>query len=184
MPKRPWVIKAGGELMGSSPVRRKILRDLKSIGRSHPVVFIHGGGPQIEAELVKNKVPVKFVGGRRFTSEAALSIIESVLSGAINKNLVGDLLSLGVPAVGLSCRDGNLIVAEPLPHLGRAGKPVRVDPKIVIALLKDGFLPVLSSIGADKRGRAININADDAASALAVSLKARHLFFLTNIPPP
>jgi acetylglutamate kinase len=79
--KRPWIIKAGGELMGSPAIQKKIVADLKRLSRSHPIVFVHGGGPQIEQDLVKNKIPVRFVNGRRFTSDAGMIVIEKVLSG-------------------------------------------------------------------------------------------------------
>lgn len=179
--KKLWLVKAGGELMGSASIRKKILQDLKVLARTCRVVFVHGGGPQIEKELIKNKIPVKFVGGRRFTSEKAMDVIEGVLSGVVNKSIVGDLLSLNVKAVGISCRDGALVQATPLPNLGRAAKPIAINPSILKALTEAGFLPVVSSVGADQTGRAVNINADDAASALAVALKAQHLVFLTNI---
>jgi acetylglutamate kinase len=179
--KRPWIIKAGGELMGSPAIQKKIVADLKRLSRSHPIVFVHGGGPQIEQDLVKNKIPVRFVNGRRFTSDAGMIVIEKVLSGHVNKDIVGTLASLGVKAVGLSCRDGGLVVAKPLPKLGRAAKPVRVDPSLLTVLLNGRFLPVVSTVGADDKGKPVNINADDAASAIAIRMKAEHLVFLTNI---
>jgi acetylglutamate kinase len=181
MSVRPWIIKAGGELMGTPSIQRRVLRDLARLAKSKPVVFVHGGGPQIEMELAKNKIPNKFVNGRRVTSPEAMNVVEKVLSGSINKDIAGKLGALKVKAVGLSCRDGNLVVAKPYPKLGRAAKPVSVNPALVLSLVKSRFLPVLSSIGTDGRGGAVNINADEAASALAVATKAQHLIFLTNI---
>lgn len=167
--------------MGTPSIQRRVLRDLARLAKSKPVVFVHGGGPQIEMELAKNKIPNKFVNGRRVTSPEAMNVVEKVLSGSINKDIAGKLGALKVKAVGLSCRDGNLVVAKPYPKLGRAAKPVSVNPALVLSLVKSRFLPVLSSIGTDGRGGAVNINADEAASALAVATKAQHLIFLTNI---
>lgn len=181
MKNRPWVIKAGGELMGTPSIQARILRDLAQLSRTKPVVFVHGGGPQIETELAKNKIPNKFVAGRRVTSPAAMQVIEKVLSGAINKDIVGKLAAKKAKAVGLSCRDGGLVIAKPYPQLGRAAKPVRVQPGLLSSLLATKFLPVVSSIGSDAKGQAVNINADEAAAALAVAMKAEHLVFLTNI---
>ncbi|MCG3205493.1 MAG: Acetylglutamate kinase [Elusimicrobia bacterium] len=179
--KRPLVIKAGGELMIPGPIRKKIILALARIGKKYPVVFVHGGGPQIEEELNRNKIPTRFVKGRRFTSPEAIVHVERVLSGQINKSIAADLAALGRPAVGLSCRDGQTLTAQPIPGLGRAGKPLQTRPALLSVLLKAGFLPVVSSVGSDKKGHPININADDVASALAISLKAANLIFLTNI---
>jgi acetylglutamate kinase len=181
MKVRPWIIKAGGELMGTPSIQSRVLRDLAKLAKSKPLVFVHGGGPQIELELAKNKIPNTFVNGRRVTSAQAMIVVEKVLSGSVNKDIAGKLGKLKVKAVGLSCRDGELIVAKPYPQLGRAAKPVKVNPQLLSALVSSGFLPVISSIGTDGKGGAVNINADEAASALAVATKAKHLIFLTNI---
>lgn len=179
--KRPWIIKAGGELLTLASTRKKIISDLKKIQKGRPVVFVHGGGPQIEKELVKNKIPATFVGGRRVTSPAAMIVVERLLSGEINKGFVADLGQSGVNAVGLSGRDGRLVTAEPIKKLGRAGRPTKVHDQLISHLLRAGFLPVLSTVGSNAKGQAININADDFASALATKLKAKRLVFLTNI---
>ena len=178
---RPWLIKAGGELMVPGPDRTKILAGIARIQKRRPVVFVHGGGPQIEQELLRNKIPTRFVKGRRFTSPAAMVHVERVLSGQINKGLAAELSAKGTAAVGLSARDGKTVTAKPVAGLGRAGKPAAINVKLVQALLKSGFLPVISSVGSDTKGQPININADDVASALAIKLKAANLIFLTNI---
>lgn len=179
--KRPRVIKAGGELLTSETVRKKIIADLFRWQKIAPIVFVHGGGPQIEAELIKNKIPVEFLNGRRVTSDEAMLVVEQVLSGQINKGLVADLGRAGVTAIGLSGRDAGLLTAEPLPGLGRAGKPARVKKKILDILLRQHVLVVLCSVASDKNGTAINVNADDFASAIACELKASHLIYLTDI---
>src|SRR4051812_26120521 len=127
--KRPWVIKAGGELLADVAIRKKIVRDLAKRHRSQPVVFVHGGGPQIEADLVKNHVPIEFSSGRRVTSDETMVIVERVLSGQVNKSVVADLVKIGVAAVGLSGRDAGLLTAEPLAGLGRAGRPKTIQNK-------------------------------------------------------
>ncbi len=179
--KRPWIIKAGGELLLPGPIRKKILADLARVARRQPVVFVHGGGPQIEQELNKNKIPTKFVNGRRFTSPEAMVVVERVLSGEINKGLAAELTKGGANAVGLSCRDGGLVTAIPMKNLGRAAKPSKYNVALLTALLSKDFLPVVSSVGSDPNGNPVNINADDVASALAVQLRAANLVFLTNI---
>ena len=179
--KRPWIIKAGGELMAGQPVRGKILAGLKKIQRTERLVFVHGGGPQIEAELKRNNVAAHFVNGRRVTTPEAMIHVERVLSGEINKGLAAELVKLGVPAVGLSCRDGGAVTATPIDGLGRAAKPGKIRPALLAALMAAKFVPVVSSVGSDAKGMAVNINADDAASAIAVAMKAARLVFLTNV---
>lgn len=178
--KRPWLIKTGGELLASDTIRKKIVDDLARLSKSHPVVLVHGGGPQIEQELKKSRIPIQFVHGRRVTSPEAMILVERVLSGQINKSVTAQLVTKGVKAVGLSCRDGGLIQAKPLPQLGRAAKPEKINVTLLQSLLQKGFVPIVSSVGSDKKGQAVNINADDAASALAVALKVQNLIFLTN----
>lgn len=175
------VIKAGGELMASPVSRKKILLDLKKWNKKYQVVFVHGGGPQIEAELQKQNIPSQFIEGRRFTSDEAMVVIEQVLCGNINKEIAAELNHLKVPAVGLSCRDGAIAIVSPLPALGRAGKPEKINLELIRTLLSKKYLPVLASVGSNKNAQAMNINADDIASALACSLKAAHLILLTNI---
>lgn len=179
--KRPWVIKAGGELLATPATRSRILASLKRYQRRESLVFMHGGGPQIEAELKRNNVEARFVGGRRVTTPEAMVHVERVLSGEINKGLVGELQRLRIPSVGLSCRDGGLVVAQPIDGLGRAARPAKTNVSLLEALLAARFTPIVSSVGSDKTGSAVNINADDAASAVAISLKAAHLVFLTNV---
>ena len=108
--KRPWVIKAGGELLATPATRNKILTGIKRCRRQENVVFMHGGGPQIEAELKRNHVEARFVGGRRVTTPEAMVHVERILSGEINKGLAAQLQKMRVNAVGLSCRDGQTVV--------------------------------------------------------------------------
>ncbi len=178
--KRPYVIKAGGELLLPGPVRAKILSGLKTLARKHPLVFVHGGGPQIEEELKRNNIPTEFVKGRRLTTPEAMIYVERILSGQINKGLAAELSAASVPSVGLSCRDALSMICKPIPGLGRAAVVTKVQTDLLRALLANKFVPILSSVAADNKGHAVNVNADDAASALAVALKAERLIFLTN----
>ena len=177
--KRPILIKAGGELLAAPETRARLVRGLKKLAKEG-VVFVHGGGPQIEAELTKNGIPVRFVQGRRVTTPTAMVLVERILSGEINKGFTGQLVAAGVPAVGLSCRDGGLITGRPVPALERAAEPARTKAALLQSLLKQRFVPVVSSVASDGKGNAVNINADDAAAALAVALRAARLVLLTN----
>lgn len=175
------MIKAGGELIGDGRIRKRIIGDLARLRAKSKLVFVHGGGPQIEKHLLQNHIPVRFVHGRRVTTPAAMEIVEQVLSGSINKSFAAELSAKGPAAVGLSCRDARTMIGRPIPGLGRAARPERVNTFLLNALLNNGMVPILSSVGSDSKGRAVNINADDAASAIAKACKADHLVFLTNV---
>lgn len=179
--KKPWVIKFGGSLLSNDAARRGFLKEAARLARDRPLVLVHGGGPEINAALEKQGVKPKFVGGRRVTDDAVMAVVEQVLSGQVNKNLVGELNALGAEAVGLSGRDGELLATAPVRALGRVGRPAKVSPGVLQALLAARFTPVLSSVGFDARKRAVNVNADEAASAVAVALKAERLVYLTDV---
>lgn len=177
-----WVIKAGGDLLARPAARRRVLSDVARLARRHNVVFVHGGGPQIEAALTKAGISHRFVKGRRVTSPKAMEIVEAVLSGTVNKQITADLCRKGVKALGLSGRDAGIVQARPLPWLGRAAKPTAVRAKVLKDLVSHGFTPIISTVSSDTAGRAVNVNADDAASAIAIALRATRLVFLTNVP--
>ncbi len=177
----PWIIKAGGELLATRSSTNRIIRDLIALARRHPIVFVHGGGPQIEAELKKHRIKIRYAKGRRVTSPETMAVVEKVLSGIINKGVAAALSNRGTAAVGLSCRDGQILTGQLIPHLGRAAAPIKTNTRLINHLLKGKFLPVLCSVASDKMGMPVNVNADDAASALAIALKAKNLIFLTDI---
>ncbi len=177
-----WVVKFGGSLLSDQAARRGFLKDAARLAKKNPLVLVHGGGPEINAALDKMGIVSKWVNGRRVTDDAAMGVVEGVLSGQVNKNLVGELNALGVKAVGLSGRDGGILKAKPVAELGRVGEPDKADPRLISVLLKAGFLPVLSSVAAGRDFGALNVNADEAAAALAVALKARRLVYLTDVP--
>lgn len=180
--KSVWVVKFGGSLLSDQRARRAFLKDAARIAKKNPLVLVHGGGPEINAALDKMGIVSTWVSGRRVTDSAAMGVVEGVLSGQVNKNLVGELNALGARAVGLSGRDGGLLKAKPVPGLGRVGEPDKADPKLISVLLNAGFLPVLSSVAAGRDFGALNVNADEAAAALAIALKARRLVYLTDVP--
>lgn len=179
--KKLCLIKAGGELLAREVSRQKILKSIVRLQRKASVIFVHGGGPQIETELKRKKIPIKYIHGRRVTTPEAMKVVEQVLGGRLNQKLATELMALKVSAAGISCRDGKLITGRLIPQLGRAAKPVKTDTRLVQTLVDNGFVPVVSSVASDKWGEPVNINADDAASAIAVAMKADNLIFLTDI---
>ena len=180
--KKDWVVKFGGSLLSDEAARRGFLKDAAALAKKRSLVLVHGGGPEINAALDRMGVKSSWVNGRRVTDEESMRVVEMVLSGQVNKRLVGELSRLGVKAVGLSGRDGGLLIATPAPDLGRVGTPSKADPSVLKTLLAAGFLPVVSSVASGPGGEALNVNADEAAAALASALKAERLIYLTDVP--
>ena len=147
-------------------------------------VVVHGGGPDVSLLLERLAIPATFVNGLRVTDVTTMEVVEMVLSGRVNKRLVSRLASAGAPAVGLSGRDGGLLRTRPHPEterLGLVGEPDGTDPAVLRTLLDAGYLPVVSPVGADAAGRPRNVNADAAAAAVAVGLRAEKLILLTDV---
>ena len=178
------VVKYGGSAIGAQAEADTALQDvaaLRMVGVR--VVLVHGGGKHITAMLKKQQVETRFVGGYRYTDDAALECAELALSAQVNKGIVQELAKLEVSAVGISGKDGGLITAGIKdPNLGRVGEIRRVDPKVVNTLLDAGFLPVISPVALGEDGGTLNCNADDAAQAVAEAMGADKLIFLTDIP--
>lgn len=143
--------------------------------------LVHGGGRQVERMLQQLGIESKFIDGRRETSAPAMDVVEMVLSGSMNKALASGLLRAGVPAVGLSGRDGGLIRAALVPGLGVVGTPEEVDPKVLEALWAAGFVPVVSPVSSGPAGEAVNVNADEAAQWIARQIGAGTLVFLSDV---
>lgn len=190
------VVKYGGHAMVENSLAATFGRDialLKLVG-INPIV-VHGGGPQISGMLKRLGVESRFIDGLRVTDREMIDVIEMVLSGTVNKQ-VADLIShAGALAVGISGRDGRLIQASRLVHhrrtdeneneavdLGFVGKPERVDPRVLYALLGAGLIPVVAPLGAGEEGEIYNINADTAAGAVAGAVRASRLLMLTDVP--
>jgi acetylglutamate kinase len=184
------VIKYGGNAMTDDAVKKSFARDmvlLKFVG-INPVI-IHGGGPQIDALLKQIGKTSEFIDGLRVTDNETMDIVEMVLVGKVNKEIVNNINIEGGKAVGLSGKDGGLILAQKTYHnsdgktkdIGQVGIVRRVNPKIIDALDKEKFIPVIAPIGTDEQGITYNINADLAAGKIAEALKAEKLILLTDI---
>jgi acetylglutamate kinase len=173
---KPIVIKVGGgALVGGA------LGDLPQIyGSGRRVALVHGGGPQLTRMLDALGIPTRFHEGLRVTDARTLEVAEMVFAGSVNKALVRELNTLGVPAAGISGTDGPTLLVEPVAGLGRVGEIERVKPGLVHAIWAGGFAPVLAPLGLGPEG-AYNVNADAAAAALAVELGAEYLFLLTDV---
>ena len=180
----PVVVKIGGSLMESPAALRGLTKALAELWLGGmPLVLAHGGGKDINRNLAWLGEEPRFKDGLRVTSEAAMEVVEMTLSGAVNKRLVSLLQFAGARACGVSGVDGSTLVCRPLdPELGRVGTIAQVHPALVDALLKDRFLPVLSPVSADSVGQHYNVNADDAAAALATGMKAEKLVFVSDVP--
>ncbi len=193
---KTFVVKYGGHAMGNAELARDFAEDvvlLKAVG-INPVV-VHGGGPQIGAMLKKLGVESKFVDGLRVTDAETAKVAEMVLSGAINKELVGWINAAGGRAVGISGKDGGFVHAakvgrtqkDPDSHieqsvdLGFVGEPVRVDRTIIDTISAAGMIPVVAPIGVGDDGHTYNINADTMAGAIASALGASRLLLLTDV---
>lgn len=193
---RTFVVKYGGHAMGNAQAAREFAEDivlLKAVG-INPVV-VHGGGPQIGDMLKRLGVESTFVDGLRVTDEATAKVAEMVLSGAINKELVGWLANAGGKAIGLSGKDGGLITArkvtrttkdpesliESVVDLGFVGEPDHVDTSVIDTAVAAGMIPVIAPIAGGEDGATYNINADTMAGAIAAALGAARLFLLTDV---
>lgn len=178
------VIKYGGSSMTNDDLKRAVMGDvvlLSLIGIR--VVLVHGGGPELTETLARMNIESRFEGGLRVTDAETASVAMMVLAGKINKQLVNMLGSIGGRAIGLSGIDGQMLKAVPVSEaLGFVGDITEVDPSVVVDSLENGYIPVISSIGCDKRGNIYNINADTAAGAVAAALGAEAFISLTDTP--
>lgn len=182
------VIKYGGSAMTEPELKASFASDivlLKYVG-VHPVI-VHGGGNEISHWMKRfGKEPV-FVDGYRVTDAESVEIVEMVLSGKINGEIVSLINQSGGKAVGLSGKDANLLEVKKMPQRngvdhGQVGEVDVCRPELIRSLCRDGYIPVISSVGADSLGRTMNINADGVASAVAVGLQCEKLMFLTDVP--
>lgn len=177
------VVKYGGAAMKDSTLKDKVIRDivfLSCVGL-RPVV-VHGGGPEINSWLDKLGIEPQFNNGLRVTDAATMDVVEMVLVGRVNKEIVSLINQAGGSAVGLCGKDGNLVKARPEGRkgIGFVGEVNSVDIKLLNALVKNGYIPVVSSVAADDEGQAYNINADTVAGELAAALGAEKLILLTD----
>ena len=185
---RTFVIKYGGHAMGDATLAKKFAEDvvlLKQVG-INPVV-VHGGGPQIAKMLERLSIESRFIDGLRVTDEAAIEVVEMVLSGTINKEIVSTINAAGGTAVGLSGKDGRLLEARRLTvpgsdgDLGFVGEPAEVNIGVLKSFEESNIIPVVAPIGAGPDGETLNINADTAAGAIASAMSAAKLIMLTDV---
>ncbi len=181
------VIKYGGAAMIEEALKTSFAQDivlLQSLGMQ-PVV-VHGGGPEVSKVIQSLGQEVTFVDGLRVTTAENLKVAEMVLSGNLNKEIIAHLQTFGGKAVGLSGKDGNLIQADKKKHasgidLGYVGTIRQINPELLHLLMREQFIPVVSPIGMGSNGETYNINADTVAAAIAVSLEARKVIFMTDV---
>ncbi|WP_456433081.1 acetylglutamate kinase [Thermosulfuriphilus sp.] len=193
---RTVVIKYGGHAMVDPALKEAFAQDIvlmKYVG-INPVI-VHGGGPQISQMMERMGIRPVFIEGQRVTDEETMSVVEMVLVGTVNKEIVGLINRHGGRAVGLSGRDGDLIQAEKMKiyrytgsdrppeiiDIGRVGKVCRVNPEVLKTLEKGGFIPVIAPVGVGPEGVAYNINADLVAGAVAGELAAEKVIYLTDV---
>lgn len=189
------VIKYGGNAMINDELKEAVMNDvilMKYVGMN-PVI-VHGGGPEITGMLNKLGLGTEFVGGLRYTDKETMEVVEMVLVGKVNKEIVAMLNRFGGKAVGLSGKDGNLLQAvkkmgrtydaagnETLQDIGFVGDVSKVNPEIIDTVIKEGYIPVIAPVGVDEDGFGYNINADYVAGEVAAALNADKLIMLTDI---
>jgi acetylglutamate kinase len=193
---KTFVIKYGGAAQIKDELKDSFAKDivmLNFIGIRTAIV--HGGGPKISAMMEKMGKKPKFIQGQRVTDKETMDIVEMVLGGLVNKEIVSLINGHGGKAVGLSGKDGGLIKAkkklikktvetglDEIIDLGLVGEVTNIDPQIIISLEKEGFIPVISPVGVGPNGETLNINADFVASSIAAALHAEKLILLTDVP--
>ena len=191
------VIKYGGHAMGDEDAARQFARDVVLLEQTavNPVV-VHGGGPQIETMLKRLGIKSQFAAGLRVTDAATIEVVEMVLAGSINKQIVGYINAAGGKAIGLCGKDGNMVMAkkaarrvvdpgsniEKMVDLGFVGEPDKVDLSVLNVVLGRELIPVLAPVCGGADGGSYNVNADTFAGAIAGALKAKRLLLLTDVP--
>lgn len=177
-----FVVKYGGSAMRDPSLLEGVMRNvllLQLVG-IHPIL-VHGGGPEIDTWLTKLGLEKKTVAGLRMTDEPTMDVVEMALAGRANKALVAVVQQLGGQAIGLSGRDADLLVAEPISkELGRVGAVTKVNPHILEVTSKEGYVPIVCSVASDSSHQALNVNADTAAAAIAAAVGASKLVLLTD----
>ncbi len=190
------VIKFGGHAMGDKDLMDRFARDVVLMKQCnvHPVI-VHGGGPQINKMLKELNLGAEFIQGLRVTDEPTVKVVEMVLAGSINGEIVTAINQAGGHAVGVSGKDGNLIIAEKLLRtvrdpdsniekvldIGFVGEPKEINPALLKQFIDSDFIPVVAPVGVGRNGETFNVNADTAAGAIAGALKAKRLLLLTDV---
>jgi acetylglutamate kinase len=181
------VVKIGGQALDDPALASVVAEDLALLSIvGIRIVVVHGGGPQISEAMTQAGIRPTFVEGLRVTDETSMDLVRRVLVGSINAELVARLGRAGVHAVGISGGDGRVLIGEKKPgpsgeDLGRVGTISSIGTDLIETLLEQGYVPVLSSVAVDAEGKALNVNADEVAGAVAASLRATKLVYLTNV---
>ena len=180
--KEKIIIKCGGKVLLDPDLFNNFINDitvLKKLGLT-PIV-VHGGGPRIKKKLDELNIETKFIMGLRVTDEKVIKVVEEVMI-KFNKEIVEALEKRTCKAKSITIKENNVIYAEQKnKELGYVGRPIRIDDKLIINLIKDDFIPIVSPMGLDEKKQVYNINADTAAGALAKSLKSRRLMLMTDV---
>ncbi len=193
---KTFVIKYGGAAQVKDELKESFAQDIVTLNFiGIRTAIVHGGGPKISSTMEKMGKKPMFIQGQRVTDEETMDIVEMVLGGLVNKEIVSLINNHGGKAVGLSGKDGNLIKAkkkimrqpaeagaEEIIDIGLVGEVTHIDPQILVSLKKEGFIPVVSPIGVGPKGETLNINADYVAASVASALKAEKLILLTDVP--
>ncbi|MEM8570762.1 MAG: acetylglutamate kinase [Pseudomonadota bacterium] len=188
------VIKFGGHAMGDAEAMKRFARDVVLMKQCnvHPVI-VHGGGPMINEMLDRLNIPSEFIDGKRVSSPDVVEIVEMVLAGRINKGIVQAINAEGGQAVGLSGKDAHLMICEKdlktvirdgeetMIDLGFVGRPVDVNPEVLLGFVGSDFIPVVAPIGMGRQGETFNVNGDTAAGAIAAAMEAERLLLLTDV---
>ncbi|MDR2537935.1 MAG: acetylglutamate kinase [Treponema sp.] len=181
------VIKYGGSAMINEDLKAAVIEDLIRMAGQERVILVHGGGPEIDAMLRRVNKVSRFVNGLRYTDEETMEIVQMVLCGKLNKEIVALIHAWGGRAVGLCGIDGGLLKARRIKSvdLGLVGEIESVDLDVLNRVLDSGFIPVVSSVAlglGEDAGRSLNVNADTAAAEIAVAAKAARLILMTDVP--
>lgn len=190
------VIKFGGHAMGDAALSQSFARDIVLLKQSgiHPII-VHGGGPQIATMLERLNIKSRFADGLRVTDAPTIEVVEMVLAGVINKDIVTAINQAGGTALGLCGKDGDLLVAtktkrkmrdpdsniEKVINLGFVGTPQKVNAQLLETLVNSDIIPVIAPVATSRTGQTLNVNADTAAGAIAAALKAERLLLLTDV---
>jgi len=180
------VVKFGGNAMAGGGTAADFAQDIVLMKQTgiDPVV-VHGGGPQIGAMLSKLQIPSTFIDGLRVTDQAAIDVVEMVLTGSINKQIVTSINAAGGRAIGLSGKDSTLVLARKLmkngQDLGFVGEPEKINPDVLHTVMKAEMIPVIAPVGVGHEGETYNINADTVAGSVACAMKAERLILLTDV---
>ncbi len=179
------VVKYGGNAMVSPELKDAVMKDIVLLSLvGVRLVLVHGGGPEINQQLKKIGKESKFVGGLRYTDAETAEVVQMVLAGKVNKDLVALLARHGGKALGLCGMDGRMMEVEKKRSdvdLGFVGSITKVNTQVILDALDNGYIPVISTVAADERGQVYNINADTAAAKIAAELKAKNLILMTDI---